>query len=128
MYDTDAAGILYFANQFRFAHDAFESLMASEGLNFQQMFEVEPFLFVIVHAESDYKISLKVGDPITVRTWIENIGTTSFSIAYHIYKNDEILVGTAKTVHVCIDKHTREKTPIPEKPLGFLRKYLAPTL
>lgn len=122
MYDTDAAGILYFGNQFRFAHDAFETLMHEEGLTFQDLFEREPFMFVIVHAESDYLSSLHVGDPIVVQTWVSHIGTTSFHISYEILKGDQ-LMGRAKTIHVCIDKSTRGKQVFPPKVRGFLEKY-----
>ena len=122
MYDTDAAGILYFGSQFRFAHDAFESLLASEGVSFGDLLEKESFLFVIVHAEADYKSSLKVGDIIDVRTYISRIGDTSFAVEYSILRNSET-VGRVQTVHVCIDRNSREKISIPEKARLFLKKY-----
>ncbi len=122
MYDTDAAGILYFGNQFRFAHDAFETVMAKEGFSFQQFFDHEDFLFVIVHAESDYLASLYVGDDIIVETWVDVIGTTSFQIAYHVLKDGK-LMGKIGTVHVCINKQTRAKQVIPERVRAFLEKY-----
>ncbi|MGE4169990.1 MAG: acyl-CoA thioesterase [Candidatus Margulisiibacteriota bacterium] len=122
MYDTDAAGILYFANQFRFAHDAFEELMASEGLSFQRLFDHEPYIFVIVHAESDYFSSLKVGDGIQVKTWISYIGESSFHISYDVFKG-EVLTGRAKTVHVCIGKASRAKQSLPDEIRALLNKY-----
>jgi len=124
MYDTDAAGILYFGNQFRFVHDAFESLMAREGFSFQRFFDSEPFLFVIVHAESDYIASLHVGDDIVVETWVQTIGTTSFQICYDIYRGIQ-LMGRSKTVHVCISKQTRAKEPLPPQIRSFLERYTA---
>jgi len=124
MYDTDAAGILYFGNQFRFAHDAFETLMHQEGLTFQDMFERQPFMFVIVHAESDYFKSLHVGDEIQVHTWIDHIGTTSFKVAYEIFSSEQRM-GTASTVHVCIDKDTRGKQEFPTHVREMLEKYRA---
>lgn len=122
MYDTDAAGILYFGSQFRFAHDAFESLLQSEGVSFADLLEKEDFMFVIVHAEADYKSSLKVGDVIDVRTYISRIGDTSFVVEYSILRQGET-VGRVQTVHVCIDKETRSKKAIPEKVRVFLKKY-----
>ena len=122
MYDTDAAGILYFGNQFRFAHDTFEAMMDVEGWNFQRLFEVEPFIFVIVHAESDYLGSLHVGDEIEVVATVTHIGNSSFTLSYHIYKA-KVLVGKAQTVHVCLDKITRSKQPIPASFRPVLMKY-----
>lgn len=128
MYDTDAAGILYFGSQFRFAHDAFEALLAEEGFTFQHLFEKSPFIFVIVHAESDYKHSLHVGDQLEVETEVSHIGTTSFTLSYSFYKkteNEPILAGTAKTIHVCIDKITRKKRLLAPEYVNALAKYQA---
>lgn len=122
MYDTDAAGILYFGNQFRFAHDTFEAMMDIEGWNFQRLFEVESFIFAIVHAESDYLCPLHVGDTIKVIAKVSHIGNSSFTLDYGIYKADT-LVGKAKTVHVCLDKITRAKQAIPASFYPVLAKY-----
>jgi 1,4-dihydroxy-2-naphthoyl-CoA hydrolase len=124
MYDTDAAGILYFGNQFRFAHDTFEAMMDTQGWNFQRLFEVEPFIFVIVHAESDYLGAMHVGDEIQVTAHVSHIGNSSFTLDYEIHKQ-ETLVGRAKTVHVCLDKVLRTKLPIPESFKPILLSYQA---
>lgn len=125
MHDTDMAGILYFARQFRFAHDALEDFSESEGLGFNQVFHQGNFVFVIVHAEADYLAPLQVGDPLEVHLNVEHVGNTSFSLVYHIYrKSDRVLVGTAKTVHVTLDSKTRKKIPIPEILGEKLKKHL----
>lgn len=125
MHDTDMAGILYFARQFRFVHDTFEDFIESEGLNLYQMFQDEKFIFVIVHVEADYYHSLHVGDALDIHLSVERIGNTSFSLSYKIFRSlDNVLIGTAKTVHVCIDKETRGKSPIPLKFAESLNKYL----
>lgn len=124
MHDTDMAGILYFPRQFRFVHDALEDLMAENGLSFDVLFKKEAYSFVVVHVESDYKTSLFVGDEVEVRMQLENIGTTSFTWNYQIIrKKDQVLAGTAKTVHVTVDRITRKKISIPESLLHILKKY-----
>jgi 1,4-dihydroxy-2-naphthoyl-CoA hydrolase len=125
MNDTDAAGILYFANQFRFAHDALEDFFESEGYSFSRMLYDESFIFVIVHAEADFLAPLAVSDKLEIHVNIEKIGTSSFTISFHIYKSpDSTLVGTAKTVHVYLDRTTRKKKHIPEHLSKLLHKYL----
>src|SRR6185437_534604 len=99
MHDTDMAGILFFARQFRFAHDALEDFVASEGLTFDEVFHQKDYVFVIVHAEADYLAPLKVSDELSVHVSVERVGTSSFTILYQIYREKK-LVGTAKTVHV----------------------------
>lgn len=124
MHDTDMAGILYFPRQFRFAHDALEDFIESLGFTFEQIFRKEHFVFVIVHAESDYFVPLHVGDKLEVHLTISKIGTTSFTVSYDIYKKDKILVGRVQTVHVTLDSSTRKKIPIP----GFFRSFLEKNL
>jgi 1,4-dihydroxy-2-naphthoyl-CoA hydrolase len=124
MHDTDMAGILYFPRQFRFVHDALEDLMAKEGLNFDYLFTKEKFSFVVVHAEADYKSSLHVGDEIEVHMKLERMGETSFTWNYFIYrKKDRVLAGTAKTVHVAIERTKRHKIPIPPQLREIFEKY-----
>lgn len=122
MHDTDMAGRLYFAKQFRYVHDALEDLVESEGLNFHQVFHDENFVFVIVHCEADFYAQLKVGDPLDVHVTCEHIGQTSFIILYQIFRNQTELVGSAKTVHVALDATSGNKIPIPEKLKTLLDK------
>ena len=124
MHDTDMAGILYFARQFRFAHDALEDFLGSLGYNFGEIFRHEHFIFVIVRAEADYLKPLNVGDKLDIHLIIEHVGNSSFSVFYKIYNSDKLLVGKVKTVHVTVDAKTRKKIPIPEKFKQFLSQHL----
>lgn len=123
MHDTDMAGILYFPRQFRFAHDALEDFVESEGFNFDTVFSQEDFVFVIVHCEADYYFPLRVGDAIEVHVFVENIGSSSFTILYEIYKHDKTHVGTARTVHVTLKRIERTKIPIPKNLKKILSKH-----
>lgn len=125
MHDTDMAGILYFPRQFRFAHDALEDFVESLGYTFDQVFRREEFVFVIVHAESDYLSPLRVGDKLEVHLFIENIGETSFTVVYYIYKADKTLTGKVKTVHVTLESKARTKTPIPVHFKQMLQSHLS---
>jgi 1,4-dihydroxy-2-naphthoyl-CoA hydrolase len=54
MHDTDMAGILYFASQFRFAHDALEDFVAHLGFSLPSLFHGNSFVFVIRHVSVRY--------------------------------------------------------------------------
>ncbi len=124
MHDTDMAGILYFPRQFRFAHDALEDFVESEGLSFNEVFLKEKFVFVIAHAEADYLKPLKIGDKLDIHLHVKRIGTTSFTILYELFRVPEnVLVGTAKTVHVTLDGKTREKISIPPELRSKLERH-----
>ena len=122
MYDTDAAGILYFASQFRFVHDSFEALMEHEGVSIQDMFKKSDVIFVIVNANSDYIQPLTLGDKLTIYCHVKRIGATSVTFFYELFKDEE-LVGKAETTHVCLNKISRTKQVIPDSFRDKLEKY-----
>jgi 1,4-dihydroxy-2-naphthoyl-CoA hydrolase len=121
MHDTDMMGILYFARQFRFAHDALEDFFASEGFSFDKLIHDFPFLFVIVHAEADYYKTLRLGEALEIHVSIEKIGNSSMTLLYDIFRKPNLeQVGRVKTVHVALDAATRVKCPVPD----FVREQL----
>lgn len=124
MHDTDMAGILYFARQFRFAHDALEDFVEDAGFTFHQIFNEENYVFVIVHCEADYYMPLRVGDKLNVHLTVDRIGTSSFTLHYEIYRDDHAHIGTVKTIHVTLDRVTRSKIDIPEPLRKLLEKHL----
>lgn len=123
MHDSDMAGILYFARQFRFAHDALEDFMESCGYTLDQIFHKENFVFVIVHTEADYYASLRVGDKLEVHVTIGRLGASSFTVCYEIYKLDKTHVGSVKTIHVTLDSVDRKTIPIPNHFRELLEKH-----
>lgn len=113
LHETDAAGLLFFSNQFKIIHDAYEALLEKIGFGFAELIKDQPFFLPIVHAEADYKMPLFVGDLIEIQVRVIDVGTTSFSFGYQLLDTRQQVVGTAKTVHVTIDKKTKQKTPLP---------------
>ena len=115
LHDTDAAGLLFFSNQLKLAHDAYEAFLGTLGIPFSELIKKTPFCLPIVHNEPDSKLPLFVGDLIEIQVTVSNVGKTSFTLAYTLLNPTQDLVGTAQTVHVAIDKATRKKIPIPQE-------------
>ena len=113
LHETDAAGLLFFSNQFKIVHDAYESLLERIGFGFADLIRNQKFFLPIVHCEADYKAPLFVGDPVEVQVIVTKIGKTSFTFAYRLIDAAQKIVGTAETVHVTVDKSTRAKIPLP---------------
>ena len=113
MYDTDAAGILFFGNQFRLINDVFEDWLLEKGYGFDHLFGEFPFGIVVAHAESDYIKPLRVGDILDISMTVDSIGESSFTLQYDLFKAD-VLVGKSKMTHVVIDRKTGQSCSIPE--------------
>ena len=121
--DTDAAGVIFFVNYFVFAHETYELFLEEIGYSLRRIIEQESFLLPIVHAESDYHQMIRVEDEITIVLNVDKIGRTSFTLVYDYFLENQELVGSVKTVHVCVDKTTLKKRPIPEDFQQALKKY-----
>ncbi len=112
MHHTDAAGRLFFANQFYLTHEAKEHFLESLGLAADAMLNDPDVAFPLVHAEADYKVVLKTGDKLDIAVSVEKIGETSVVFAFTLLK-DGVVAGTARTVNVAVDKKTQQKVPLP---------------
>lgn len=124
MHDSDIAGVIFFASQFRFAHDAWEDFLHSEHMGLAKLFSQSDYLFLIVHAEADYGMPLEVGDQLDIHLEVSHIGESSFSTLYKIFREKE-LVGQAKIVHVTVDAHERKKIAIPQSLKAVLNRHIS---
>ena len=122
MHDTDAAGVLFFGNQFKMIHDAYEEMIERLGVGFATILKKTDFFVPIVHAEADYKTPLFVGDKITVKIRLARVGKSSFAFSYVLLGKNNKIVGTAKTVHVTTNQKTKKKIPLPDKIRLALKK------
>ena len=111
--DTDAAGVIFFAQQLRMAHEAGEAFMEAAGYALHTTLSKAGILLPIVRAESDYLAPLHWGDALSVEVRCGRIGTTSFTLRYRFRKDDGALVGTARIVHVAVSSKTGRPVRLP---------------
>lgn len=120
LHDSDAAGVLYFANQFRLAHEAYESFMELSGLGLGDLLQKGRIALPIVHASADFRAPLRVGDELVLTLRLHRLGRTSFTLVCRIARSGRT-VGFVTTTHVTVDRRTGRKTAIPAR----LKKALA---
>ena len=78
----------------------------------------------VAHSEVDYLIPItKFGVDYDVNLWVENIGNTSFTVAYEVVR-DGVVFAKMKTVQVMIDIKMMKPRPINEVERAFLNQYL----
>ena len=115
IYDTDAAGVLFFGHQFRLVQDAYEAFLESRGFPLVNFLDKVSYIVPVVHAETNYRSPLRASDKIVIKLSIKKVGKTSFILGHEIYKEGGDLAGDGNTVHVCIDKKTGSKIPLPQE-------------
>jgi thioesterase III len=69
---------------------------------------------VAVHISVDYKKEVFNKDILVVRTWLERVGNTSFTLMQKMESKQGILVASAQVVLTTINRQTRVKTAVPQ--------------
>ncbi|WP_416669673.1 acyl-CoA thioesterase [Egbenema bharatensis] len=123
-HDTDAAGVVYFANGLSMCHEAYEAALADSGINLKQFFGQRSIALPIVHAAIDFTKPMFCGELYTIQVVPTQLTDSKFQIAYTIaaLENPDYQTCTATTLHVCIDTTTRTRVPFPPEILRWLQR------
>ena len=125
LHDTDAYGIIFFANQLKFCHNAFQDLLERVGLPMAPTRPASGPMLVIVHIESDYLAPVRLGDRLAIAVAIAAFGTTSLTVRYQLANQHGREVGRVTSVHVAIDVASNAKSPLPPALRAALTPHLA---
>ncbi|MEA5554074.1 thioesterase family protein [Anabaena cylindrica UHCC 0172] len=117
--DTDAAGVVYFANTLSICHEAYEESLGICGINIKTFFTHPSVAFPIVHANVDFLRPMYCGDKLMISLIPQKIGIDKFDITYEITV-DEVIVAKAITRHVCINASSRIKQELPNEMIFWL--------
>jgi 1,4-dihydroxy-2-naphthoyl-CoA hydrolase len=114
--DTDAAGVVYFANVLSICHEAYEASLAASGINLKSFFNNPTAAIPIIHASVDFLRPMFCGDNLLIHLTPQQLGENKFEIAYQIVEasSSEQQLAKAITKHVCINPITRTRTQLPE--------------
>ena len=82
--DTDCGGVVYYANYLRYFERARTHYLEERGLSVAGVMN-EGTVFVVVHAEVDYRSPARYGDTLVIGTVISDISPASFTFA-HVVK------------------------------------------
>lgn len=100
--DTDAGGVVYYANYLKYMERARTEYLAEKGIDVSD-YHNKGFIFAVVNAEIHYKSPAKLGDIIEIFTDILEITKVTIKIKHIIKKNDRILVEAVIRL-ACINK------------------------
>lgn len=109
---TDAGGVVFFAQSLVIAHDAWEAVLDEVGFSVARIIRDGTFALPIVEANTRLLRPMRVGDDVCVEVTLEKLGTSSIIVGSRL-DVDGVTVGLCRTVHVCIDGQGRN-APLPE--------------
>lgn len=117
--DTDAGGIVYYANYLKFFERARTEWLRK--LDIHQSYFLEQNLgFVVRKVEMDNLASAKLDDVLTVVSQISEIKRASLIFQQQIIKNQQVIC-TAEIRIACVNLQRAKPCSIPESILGALK-------
>jgi 1,4-dihydroxy-2-naphthoyl-CoA hydrolase len=119
--DTDAAGVVYFANVLSICHEAYEASLAASGINLQTFFNNPASAIPIIHASVDFRRPMYCGDYLLIHLIPQQIDDNKFEISYEIVASlSEQQLAKAVTRHICIQPVTKTRILLPEAIIHWL--------
>lgn len=119
--DTDAGGIVYYANYLKFFERARTELLRDLGIN-QETFLQQKIGFVVRHVEMNNLASAKLDDELTVITKITTFKKASLVFEQHIINKTRQTLCTATVRIACVDFSQNKPCAIPESILGAFKR------
>lgn len=114
--DTDAGGVVYYANYLKFLERARTEWLRALGVEQQPLKEQQGILLVISRIEADYKRSARYGDQLKVTSSISERGRVSLTFKQCVWRNEVggelLLEGLARVA--CVDAETFRPRALPD--------------
>jgi acyl-CoA thioester hydrolase len=101
--DTDAGGVVYYANYLKFIERARTEALVSLGFNNKKIKEDFGALIIVKSCNIEYKMSAHLEDELSVRSFVKSITKTSFFMNQFISRGQD-LIAEAKVHLVFINK------------------------
>ncbi len=114
--DTDAGGVVYYANYLRFLERARSEWLRTLGIDQARLLTEERLQFVVVEANIRYHRPAKFDDELVVTAALGSLGGASVTFAQEIRRGTvagELLV-SATVRAACIASDTLKPRPLPD--------------
>ena len=100
--DTDAGGIVFYANYLKFFERARTEWLRAIGVGQEQLKQEENALFVVTSTHVDYHAPARLDDELKLTLDVEKIGRASVLFTQKAWRGEQLL--TSATVRVgCVD-------------------------
>ena len=124
--DTDAGGVVYYANYLKFLERARTEALFSIGYSNSKIRDQFNFLIIVKSCNIEYNKPAYLEDELTIRSFVKSITKTSFFLNQIITKEDEN-IAEAKVHLVFINKEGKP-VKIPNEIYSKFKPYFCDTI
>jgi 1,4-dihydroxy-2-naphthoyl-CoA hydrolase len=113
--DTDAAGVVFFANYLAICHEAYEESLSASGIDLKRFFSDEGVVVPVSKSEAEYLRPISCGDKLEITVSPKALSENSYEIRFEVTRlgSPAKCAGRVRTEHVCIDSGTRSRKALP---------------
>jgi acyl-CoA thioester hydrolase len=119
--DTDAGGIVYYANYLKFFERARTEWLRELGIN-QTKYLEQNIGFVVRRVEMDNVASAKLDDLLNVNSTIQTLKRASLVFHQQITNQEQQVICTAIVKVACLNFQSAKPMAIPESILGAFKR------
>lgn len=123
--DTDAGGIVYYANYLKFFERARTEWLRAVGIGQQVLLAEHDAMFVVKNVSADYHAPAKLDDVLNLTLTIEKLGRASVVFRQEAWCGTTLL-NTARVKVGCVDSALRPRA-VPEAAAARMRALLPGT-
>ena len=120
--DTDAGGVVYYANYLKYLERARTEALSAIGLSNTKIKNDFGALIIVKSCNIEYKKSAYLEDDLQIKSFISSLTKTSFVMDQSIYR-DDLLIVDAK-IHLVFVNKIGKPTKIPEIVLNNFEPYI----
>ena len=124
--DTDAGGVVYYANYLKFLERARTEALFTIGFNNKKIKEDYGALIVVKSCNIEYKKPSYLEDELKIRSFVKSVTKTSFFMSQLISRDDELIV-EAKVCLVFVNKDAKPMK-VPEVIFKDFKPYLCDSM
>ena len=124
--DTDAGGVVYYANYLKFLERARTEALVSLGFGNKKIKDEFGSLIIVKSCSIDYKKSAYLEDELSIRSFVKSITKTSFFMNQFISRGKDIIV-EAK-VHLVFVNNKGRPVRIPESLFQDFKPYFCDSI
>jgi acyl-CoA thioester hydrolase len=118
--DTDAGGIVFYANYLKFFERARTEWLRAAGIGQQELLDQEGVAFVVKHASIDYAAPARLDDQIRLATTIEKLGRATVQFFQQAWRGQQLLASASVKVG-CVDAATMRPRSLPDAVAAKMR-------
>ena len=124
--DTDAGGIVYYANYLKYLERARTEALFSIGFSNKKILDQFNSLIIVKSCNIEYKKSANLEDELKIRSFIKSITKTSFFMNQIITKGEDTIVEAQ--VHLVFVNDLGKPVKIPDKIYSKFKPYFCDTI